>query len=173
MTWLRAVWASSLMATLLAFIFYIPLFALDSSKPVEAAFLHDSGSDKALVFFGFSHCADVCPTSLAVLRTLIQDKDELSKWPQVAFIDIDANSNQLNAQNYAQMFHSSFIGYHASETALSRLRADFGLNIRQRDDQIIHQGRTYLLNRKQAQWYIVKTYNPGTFDAHTLAAELY
>jgi cytochrome oxidase Cu insertion factor (SCO1/SenC/PrrC family) len=173
MNWLKISWASSLIAMLLGLIFSIPFFALDSFKPVRAEFLNPQGNDKAIVFFGFTHCADICPTTLAVLRQLLSSPHNSTQWPQIAFIDIDRNSNPQNAELYAHQFHSEFIGLHPSPEHMAKLKADFGLNFQQNGSTIAHQGRTYLLNKNDDQWYIVKTYNPDTFDATTLAEDLY
>lgn len=165
--------SSSILLLLFAVVFAIPFVPLDSSKPVDAAFLEQNGSDKAVVFFGFSHCTDVCPTSLAVISHLMNNTDKQAHWPQVAFIDIDNNSSGAAASRYAKQFHSSFKGVHANTVLLAKLKEDFGLNIRQQGEQIMHRGRTYILNRVNQQWYLVKSYNPDTFDAATLERDLY
>ena len=165
--------SSSLLVLLFAIIFAIPFVPLDANKPVDVAFLEQNGSDKAVVFFGFSHCTDVCPTSLAVISHLMNNTDQQAQWPQVAFIDIDSNSSTAAASRYAKQFHPSFKGIHANADLLAKLKGDFGLNIRQQGEQIMHRGRTYVLNRINQQWYLVKSYNPDTFDAATLERDLY
>lgn len=173
MPWLKALWTGALLAILLTLIFSIPLMALDSHRPVDVPFLNEHGNDKAIVFFGFSHCGDVCPATLAVLRNLMNNKDIQAQWPQVVFVDIDQNSNVDNAVHYATQFHEHFTGVHADKVALAKYSDAFGLNIRQAGEQIVHQGRTYLLEREEDQWFIVKTYNPDSVDLSTLEEELY
>ncbi|KAF7781715.1 hypothetical protein PRUB_b1030 [Pseudoalteromonas rubra] len=162
-----------LLCLLLGIIFGLPFLPLESNRKVEAPFLAHSGSDRAVVFFGFSHCGGVCPTTLLILKSLLDNTEQQTQWPHIVFVDIDENSSTQQAQRHARSYHSAFSGVHANAELLTQLSQDFGLNIQQSGEQIRHQGRTYLLNRTQQQWRIVKAYNPETFDFTTLKDELY
>ncbi|WP_088332479.1 SCO family protein [Lacimicrobium sp. SS2-24] len=170
---LRNAWGGLLLAALLAVVFLLPGFSISSTRPVETDFLRQTSADKALVFFGFTGCGDVCPASMTILRQVLNHWQVAESRPAVFFIDIDQRSSAQRAQAYASQFHQDFIGVHANEPILRSLSADFNLNIQQRDDQILHRGRTYLLQKKQQQWYLTKTYNPTTFDHQTLIQELF
>lgn len=145
---------------LLLVIFSISYFPLTSNKVVSAPFLNDAKLKKAVVFFGFTHCGDVCPTTLGVLRDMVNQVDAGTPLAEVVFVDIDKSSNLSNAQTYAHQFHPSFVGYIPSTTELAILTQDFGLNIRQQGNDIQHMGRTYLLVKQQQNWRLVKSYNP-------------
>ncbi|WP_125779214.1 SCO family protein [Pseudoalteromonas rubra] len=170
---LKSSFMALLLCLLLGIIFGLPFVPLESNRTVEAPFLERSGSDKAVVFFGFSHCGGVCPTTLLILKSLLDNTTRQSQWPQVVFVDIDENSSTQQAQAHARSYHNAFSGVHAKAESLAQLSRDFGLNIQQDGEQIKHQGRTYLLARSQQQWRIVKAYNPETFDFKTLQDELY
>jgi len=170
---IKVVWSGSLLALLLSVIFLLPFLPIDVQRNVSASFLSANGSDKAVIFFGFTQCADTCPATLSVLRALVANNNKHKSQPQVAFVDINSNSSELQAQQYAQQFHASFIGVHPKPDQLAQLTSDFGLNFQQVNEQIQHKGRTYLLNRVNQQWRLVKVFNPDTFDAELLLQELY
>jgi len=156
---------------LLTLIMLVPVLPLAADKPLKAPFLVHESKAKALIFFGFSKCLAVCPTSLSSLsRTL--GKLEESQWPAVYFIDIDENSSQALADNYAQQFHASFNALHPSRSLMKQLSAEFGLNIRKGNGDIDHSGRTYLLERRSSDWWLSKAYNPGPISLALIRDEL-
>jgi len=145
--------------TLIAVIALVPLLPLSVDKPIYTPFILDEDKDKSLVFFGFSKCDSVCPTTLSSLSDTLDKIDE-SQWPAVYFIDIDANSSQDRANRYAKQFHSSFNALYPSRSLMEQLSAEFGLNIRSNNGDIAHRGRTYLLERRGSRWWLSKIYHP-------------
>jgi len=158
---------------LLVFIFYIPFMPLALNKELKVSFLEQYGNENALVFFGFRGCSNVCPMTLSILSQLMNSQKNISLWPQVIFVDIDANSDSAQASDFAKQFHSSFVGLHISPEELTKISSKFGLNIQQQQNQISHQGKTYLLRRKANNWNLVKIYNPNSFTVKTLQNELF
>jgi len=135
--------------------------------------LDQYGNENALVFFGFRGCSDVCPMTLSILSQLINSQKNSSLWPQVIFVDIDVNSDSAQASEFAKQFHPSFAGLHISFEELTQISGKFGLNIQQKNSQILHLGKTYLLRRKVNDWSLVKIYNPNSFSVKTLRYELF
>lgn len=63
------------------------------------------------VFFGFTHCPDVCPTSLALLADVIKRLGPDGERVQAVFVSVDPerdNPQQLGA--YVKAFNPTFIG---------------------------------------------------------------
>jgi len=158
---------------LLIFIFYIPFMPLALDKELKVSFLDQDGNENALVFFGFRGCSDVCPMTLSTLKQFFDSQQDTSQWPQVIFVDIDANSDSTQASDFAKQFHSSFVGLHVSFEELTKISGKFGLKIQQEGSQILHLGKTYLLRRKVNNWKLVKIYNPNSFSVKTLRNELF
>lgn len=158
---------------LLIFIFYIPFMPLALDKELKVSFLDQSGNENALVFFGFRGCSNVCPMTLSILSKLINSQKDSSLWPQVVFIDIDANSDSAQASDFAKQFHTSFVGLHVSPEELTNIAGKFGLNIKQQNNNISHLGKTYLIRRKVNDWKLVKIYNPNSFSIKSLQNELF
>lgn len=83
------------------------------------------------LFFGFTHCPDVCPNTLAVLK---QTALRLSEDPtyraqgQVVFVSVDPARDQPAAlAQYVQYFDPNFLAATGPETALAGLTAPLGV----------------------------------------------
>jgi protein SCO1/2 len=75
-----------------------------------------------LVFFGFTHCPDVCPTTLyetsEVLRALGTSADKL----KVAFITVDPERDTPEAlKNYLSSFDPRIVGLTGSQEEIDRV----------------------------------------------------
>ena len=66
----------------------------------------------SLLFFGFTHCPDVCPTTLKVLQDFWQGLPEsMRQTTQVVFITVDPNRDTAPIiKDYVQFFEPSFLG---------------------------------------------------------------
>ena len=148
----------------------ISYFPLSSNKAVALPFL-DTNREKAVLFFGYRSCGDICPTTLIQLNRIVKSWPQTSQAPEVVFIDIDRNSDSASASRYAQGFNPGFIGYHPSPAELKQLSADFGLNFKQDGNNIAHRGRTYLVEESRGEWRLTKTYNPNKFSIDKLTSE--
>lgn len=104
------------------------------------------------MFFGYTHCPDVCPTTLAdlaqVMRLLGKDADKL----QVLFVTLDPqrDTRELLAQ-YAPAFHPSFVGLSGDAEATAQTARAFGVMYRKQtvkngDYTLDHSAGTYLIS---------------------------
>jgi len=172
MTKTKLLWGLFLWALLIAVIFIVPLTPLITNKAIEAPFLLPTGPDQAIVFFGYSACGDICPTTMMMLSNTLESSKSDKEWPAVIFVDIDKTSNAQQASNYAKQFNPFFTGYFPPAEELAKLTQHFGLNFQQTGALITHRGRTYLLQRKDRVWHLKKAYNPQGFTAALLKNEL-
>jgi len=82
-----------------------------------------------LLFFGYTSCPDVCPTTMAELKQVL---DRLSpnnlKQVQVVFVTVDPKRDTPErAQEYVDHFNSSFIGLSGSEDELAQVWNAYGI----------------------------------------------
>lgn len=80
---------------------------------VDGKVSKDDFKGKALaVYFGYTYCPDVCPTSLSSLAQALKSFDEEQKKDFVGlFISVDPDRDKLaNLKEYAKYFHKNFIG---------------------------------------------------------------
>lgn len=66
----------------------------------------------SLLFFGFTHCPDVCPTTLKVLQNFWQELDEpVRNRTQVVFVTVDPKRDPpATIKEYVRFFEPSFLG---------------------------------------------------------------
>jgi protein SCO1/2 len=79
-----------------------------------------------LLFFGYTHCPDACPTSLfRAARVMALLGDEARK-VQVLFVTLDPERDTPEVlREYPVAFHPTFLGLYASPAETPRLARDF------------------------------------------------
>lgn len=103
------------------------------------------------LFFGYTHCPDVCPTTLAdmaqVRRMLGKDAEKL----QVLFVTVDPERDtpELLAQ-YVPAFDPSFIGLYGDAQATARVAETFAVRYQKQQlasgYSVDHSAGTYLMD---------------------------
>jgi len=105
----------------------VPQFALADSAG-RAFTQRELAGAPALVFFGFTHCPDVCPTTLLKLAQI--EKRAASPKPRVLFVSIDPQRDTPAVlAAYVHAFDPSFEGLTGSPQAIERVAADFGVAV--------------------------------------------
>lgn len=91
--------------------------------------LNDLQGKIALVFFGYTSCPDVCPTTLAELNQALNRLNESdAARVQVVFITVDpGRDTPEKAQAYVNNFNSSFIGLSGTEEELTPVWSSYGV----------------------------------------------
>jgi len=82
-------------------------------------------------FFGYTHCPDVCPTSMAMLAQVqrkLEQQDGLDKLPQVVFVSVDPerDTTALLSQ-FVPYFHPGFIGASGDQQNTLSLTRQLGI----------------------------------------------
>ncbi|MDP2824158.1 MAG: SCO family protein [Sulfuritalea sp.] len=92
----------------------------------KAARLADFRGKAVVLFFGYTQCPDVCPTTLSTLRDAMGILGEDAKRVQVLFVSVDpARDTPALLAQYVPAFHPSFLGLHADEKGIAALAKDF------------------------------------------------
>ncbi len=91
----------------------------DSGQPVTA----DTYRGKVvLLYFGYTHCPDVCPTTLARLSQALSKLDDAAAGVRVLFVSVDpARDTPPLLKRYTQAFGPAFIGLSADDQVLRQL----------------------------------------------------
>jgi protein SCO1/2 len=105
-------------------------YASDFSLPDTNGKTHTLADYKGKVvvlFFGYTHCPDVCPLTLAELSQALQQLGPEAKRVQVLFATVDpARDTPAILGEYAPAFNPSFVGLRpASEAQLAKIAKDF------------------------------------------------
>ena len=82
-----------------------------------------------LLFFGYTSCPDVCPTTLADMKLAIEAlKPAEAEQIKVIFITVDpARDTPERVQEYVDHFSTSFIGLSGEESELTKVWSDYGI----------------------------------------------
>lgn len=97
----------------------------------------------SLLFFGFTRCQMICPTTMAAIKQAYESLEQKNKSvPQVIFISIDTkNDTPQKADAYAKSFNPHFIGLAGKEDQISQLTQSLGVLYMQ-----VKQGNTTTLD---------------------------
>ena len=94
--------------------------------------LHDLQGKPNLVFFGFTHCPDVCPLTLAKLAQV--KKSAALAGLQVLFVTVDPERDTPDLLGtYVHAFDPDFIGLTGDPTAIQKIAGEFGVAMQRVD----------------------------------------
>lgn len=104
--------------------------------------------------FGFTHCPEICPTTLAKLARVYKDLGEQAVHVQVLYITVDPERDSIERlREYMGYFNSSFIGLTGDTKVLESLRKDYGIIAAKKvhgdgNYDVHHSSYLYLIDRK-------------------------
>lgn len=88
--------------------------------------LADFRGKVVVLFFGYTQCPDVCPTTLAELKSVVEGLGEEGKRVQVLFVTVDPERDtQALLAQYVPAFHPSFVGLRGNADQLARTAKEF------------------------------------------------
>jgi protein SCO1/2 len=103
-----------------------------------------------LVYFGYTHCPDVCPTTLADLREALRLVDDPVR---VVFVTVDpARDDAAAMKTYVDYYQSGFTGLTGSEAEIADAAEAWGVSYRKLDADsaagyaMAHSTDTYLVD---------------------------
>jgi protein SCO1 len=80
------------------------------------------------IFFGFTNCPDVCPTTLARLIQLRKQLNEGDRPFEIVFVTVDPERDgPTEVGKYAEVFDSPIIGLTGSPAQIERVKKQFGI----------------------------------------------
>jgi len=134
-----------------------------------------------LMFFGFTHCATVCPTTLGMLSKAYVDLHKNHPDLQIVLVSLDPQRDDIKTlANYTKRFHRDFIGVSGKTQELRKLQSQLGIYSERRDMtnqgsggyQIQHSSSILLIN-PQGKWVGMFKYGmtPSAFT-QTVNADL-
>lgn len=92
--------------------------------------LEDLQDQWSLMFFGFTNCPDVCPDTMALLATALEDMEPKTRapLPQVVFVSVDPERDRGAAMDeYARWFNPEFVAVTGEHDELERLTRQLGV----------------------------------------------
>jgi protein SCO1/2 len=148
-------------------------FTLQSaSGPVS---LRDFRGKVVLVYFGYTFCPDICPTSLAFASQALNalNKDELAR-TQGLFISVDPERDTLDKlKEYGAFFHANILGLTGTPEVIAATAQQYGASYRKQDTGsaggyvVDHSSSTYVVD---PEGKLVATLQHGTSPADVVKA---
>lgn len=113
--------------------------------------LSDFRNKVVVLFFGYTHCPQVCPTTLADLAQTMQKLGPDADKVQVLFVTLDPERDTSKVLGkFVTYFDPSFIGLRGSAKATAAAAKAFGINYSKHYDKhggytLDHSDSTYLI----------------------------
>jgi protein SCO1/2 len=125
----------------------------------------------SLVFFGFTHCPDICPTTLSVLGEVHKQLANLpaGQQPAVIFISVDPQRDTPDVVGkYVHFFSSDFVGVTGTVEAIDQLTSAAGVPVARvplpsGDYTVDHSGAIFVIDPDAALHAVLSS--PDKADA--------
>lgn len=113
-----------------------PSFAHDFALPDTRGTLRTLADFKGkivILFFGYTHCPDICPTTLAELSDVLKRLGPDARRVQVVFVTVDpARDTPAALEQYVAAFGSNFIALRTDDSdTLKKVTRDFHVHYAQ------------------------------------------
>jgi protein SCO1/2 len=141
----------------------------DAGKPFAFSELQ---GHPTLVFFGFTHCPDVCPATLLKLAQV--QKTHALPGLRVALVTVDPQRDTPDLlSNYVHAFDATFIGLTGDPAVIKNMAAEFGVAVARvdlpgGDYTMDHSAVVFLLDDRARE---VAVFTPP-FDARVMSQDL-
>jgi protein SCO1/2 len=149
----------------------------DDSRAVTA---RDYRGEVVLLYFGYTHCPDICPTTLATLSQAIKGLGTDANRVRVLFVTVDPQRDSAALlRRYVGYFGPQFVGLRAADAQLrplaTRYDANFHRDASDRDGNyaVQHSSAVYIFDEQgRARLLTDGTDKPAqiTHDLHELIA---
>jgi len=127
------------------------------------------------VYFGYTHCPDVCPTTLsdwARARQALGRRADRVAW---VFVSVDPERDSPEkAAVYARQFDSTFVGLSGSEATIDSLKHAWGIAAWKEGDitgnayAVAHPAQTFVVDREGRLAMFLEPGVPGAEMARSL-----
>lgn len=129
--------------------------------------LRDQEGKIVLIFFGYTSCPDVCPSTLSDMKRIVNILGDKAQFVQVLFVTVDPERDtKEKLKSYMSLFNPSFLGLTGTEDELEKVWKGYGV-FREVDTStqtaagylVNHSSRIYLVDQEGK---LLITYGFGT-----------
>lgn len=116
--------------------------------------LADFQGKVVVLFFGFTQCPDVCPTTLAEMAKVIKELGADGDKVQVLFVSVDPERDtQALLKQYVTAFHPTFLGMVGNAEATARVAKEFKVYVQKQPTRnggysVDHSAGTFILDQQ-------------------------
>jgi protein SCO1/2 len=112
--------------------------------------LADFKGKAVVIFFGYTHCPDACPTTLSELALVMKELGKDAERLQVLFVTVDPERDTPEVlSRYVPAFHPRFLGLYGDSDATARTAKEFKIiyqkqSLKDGSYTVDHSAGTYL-----------------------------
>jgi protein SCO1/2 len=115
--------------------------------------LEDFRGKAVVVFFGFTHCPDVCPTTLAEMAQVVKSLGPDGDRVQVLLVTVDPERDTRDAlAKYVTAFDPKFLGMYGDLEQTRRVAKDFKIYFEKRKSgdtySVDHSAQSYVIDQQ-------------------------
>ncbi|MGX5203138.1 SCO family protein [Aliikangiella sp. IMCC44632] len=131
------------------------------------------------IFMGFTHCPDVCPTTLADLRDIYAQIPVVNRAKmRIIFLSVDPQRDQIDyLKKYTQAFNPEFYGITGEKNQIDQLVKDLGgiYYINSEDPEfytVDHTAKIFIVSPNAERYGIISSEAMHAKDKSALVAEI-
>jgi protein SCO1/2 len=150
-----------------------PDFTLPGTHGKDIA-LRDYRGMVVVLGFGFTHCPEVCPVTLATLAAARKQLGAQADGVQVVWITVDPERDDAKRLgDYVTAFDPGFVGATGSEDQLAAVRKEYGIAAKKQQPagqpySYSHSAFTYLIDREGRLRALMPYGHPAADFVHDL-----
>jgi len=104
-----------------------PEFTLTNQEGVKVG-LSDFKDKVVLIFFGYTHCPDICPMTMSVMNNVVEQLGDKADQVQVVFVTVDPKRDtEEKLKNYIPYYNESFIGLTGTAEEIDKVADDYNI----------------------------------------------
>ncbi len=137
----------------------------------QAVHLSDYRGQLVVLYFGYTHCPDECPTTLAMLNRALGEMKDNNSSTQVLFVSVDPRQDTPPVlKAYLARFNSKFVGLTGQPAEVDAVLKAYGVVAEKEGASVSHSTYLYVIDRAGR---LVMTYSFETQPApEVMAADL-
>ena len=126
-----------------------------------------------LIYFGYMHCSDLCPTGLSVLASALDQIGPAAAGVQPLFVTVDPERDRgPELRRFAEAFDKRLLGLSGSLAEIKRAASTLGVSF----EKVAEPGRDYVVDHSSAYVLIDPAFSRVRIfrlaEPHLLAAKL-
>ena len=130
-----------------------------------------------ILYFGYTNCPDICPTTLSDLASVLQRLGPQARDVRVLFVTVDPSRDQIPAlKTYVNAFAPEIDGLRGSPDAIARLARRYRVTYAVtpaspgRAYEVMHSDSVFFFDRKGHPRYVATSVSDVSSIAGTVAA---
>ncbi len=131
--------------------FYSPQPAADftlTDQDGQTVRLSDYRGKTVVLYFGYTHCPDQCPATLAMLNRALSDMKDAGSSTQVLFVSVDPQQDTPPVlKEYLSRFNPGFVGLTGQPAQVDAVLKAYGVVAEKEGATVTHSTYLYIVDR--------------------------